>query len=174
MGVEVNNYSDTESWQRAKCLSNINQRQKRLDKLQLIATAEVTKYEQKQLKYDEIHGKAMLCTNQLAEYLIRPHERIPNLEKLTLLEFSRCNKGFLSSFIYIRMYSDLKLLVDESFVMPTNKGKLVDAERGEHNMILCAFNLRMNDIIMPQLVVRPEVHHVAAVTEINEPSIFNV
>ena len=116
----------------------------------------------------------MLCTDQLAENLLRPHERIPNLESLTLLEFSRCNKGFLWSFIYIRMYSDLKTLVDESFVMPMNKGKLVDAERGQHNMILCAFNLRMKDIIMPLAVVRPELQHVAADTEIHEPSIFNV
>ena len=134
----------------------------------------MTKYQQKQLKYDEVHGKAMLCTNQLVEYLIRPHERISNLETLTLLEFSRCNKGFLYSFIYIRMYSDMKSLVDESFVMPTNKGKLGDAEKGEYNMILCAFNLRMKDIKLPKLVVRTEVNHVAAVTDKNEPSIFNV
>ena len=174
LGMEVSNYSDTESWQRAKCLSSIHQRQKRLYKLQLLATAQVTKKEQKQLKYDEIHGKALLCTDQLAANLMRPLERNPNLESLTLLEFSKCNKGFLWSFIYIRMYSDLKSLVDESFVMPINKGKLVDAENGEHNMILCAFNLRGKDVIMPLTVVRPEVEHVAAITEIHEPSIFNV
>ena len=40
-------------------------------------------------------------------------------------------------------------------------------------MILCVFNLRMKDIIMPLVVVRPEVQHVVADTEIHDPSIFN-
>ena len=40
-------------------------------------------------------------------------------------------------------------------------------------MILCVFNLRMKDIVMPLVVVRPEVQHVAADAEIHYPSIFN-
>ena len=79
----------------------------------------------------------------------RPHKRIPDLSRLTLKDFSGCNKELLRGFIYVREFKNWRISAKEGFKWPKNKETLDAAIRGSYHYISLAYDVRSMPIILP-------------------------
>jgi len=79
----------------------------------------------------------------------RPHQRRSDLSKLTMKDFSSCNKELLHGFIYVREFKNWRVSVSEGFKWPKNKESLDAANRGNHNYIRVAYDVRCKQVVLP-------------------------
>ena len=83
------------------------------------------------------------------EVMPRPHQRIPDLSTFTMKSFSSCNKELLHGFIYVREFKNWRISASEGFKWPKNKENLDAANRGNHNYIRVAYDVRSKQVVLP-------------------------
>ena len=77
------------------------------------------------------------------------------IEHLPIDAFQTLLKEELKGFIHVRLFNEATIPKGERSLMPTKKGKLVDAKEGEeNNLVRIAFNSRM----LPYKLSRPETN----------------
>ena len=150
--------SDCEMYQRSKCLTHLWQRNRRVvardAQLLKINLKEVDKFK----KYDKMMQYNVDAEQKLKTKLPHPRQDQPKIfTETSLLNFSSCNNNELKSFIHVRTFNTYKIPSNLKWIWP-KKGKLVDAQNSEPNLLMLAFNCR-NKIVLLKPRCGVPIHH---------------
>ena len=120
VGDKIRRVSTCEAWQRAKCLSSKYQRDLRTRKVNVHALSRMTKLAEVQKNLSNMHTQNKKCITHLLSVVSdlvmpRPHPRIPDLSRLTMKDFSSCNKELLHRSIYVREFENWRISTKEGF-----------------------------------------------------------
>ena len=141
--VERNASINQEHCQRSKSLSHPFQRGLRVKRLQELEEERTRKFNLANSKLDKL-----LEENEECEKKVLLYGNHSSLEECSLENMAKCKAGLLEAFIKVRKYPSLSKKSNLEFTMPKNKGKLVEAQAGVHNLIKLAHDIWTEKVVM--------------------------
>jgi len=139
-----------ESYQRAKQLSHVRQREMRRKNIDKQIAEKQRAIILKQQKGSTILAGNAECEKKLLLVMktrLQSETELPPeaIRQAQLADFDKCTVPFLKAFIHVRKFDSISIPSEAKWSWP-KKDNLANASRGEDCLILRAFDLRTNDI----------------------------